>query len=266
VKLKFIYQIYILIFVGVLNKTVKISIVNYTNTLPFKWALKKSELLKEINLQEDIPSICAQKLQFKQVDIALVPVALLAELDQYEIVSDYCIGADGIVDSVKLYSNVPFEQIENITLDYQSRSSIALTKILCEHYWRIQPEFENAKPGFESKIQGKNANVVIGDRTFELNGKFQYEYDLAEAWKAMTGLPFVFAAWVSTEKIDKKFIEKFNAVLNEGIENIPVSVNESKELKISKEKALDYLTKKISYNLDERKRKGMDLFLRHLNR
>jgi chorismate dehydratase len=273
VKLKFIYQIYILIFVGVLNKTVKISIVNYTNTLPFKWALKKSELLKEIDLQEDIPSICAQKLQFKQVDIALVPVALLAELDQYEIVSDYCIGADGIVDSVKLYSNVPFDQIEIITLDYQSRSSIALTKILCEHYWRIQPKFENAKPGFESHLQGKNANVVIGDRTFDLNaclperqGKFKYEYDLAETWKAMTGLPFVFAAWVSTEKIDEGFIKKFNAVLKEGIENIAVSVNESSELKISKEKALDYLTKKISYDLDEQKRKGMDLFLRYLSR
>ena len=79
-------------FYSVLNK-VKISIVNYTNTLPFKWALKRSELFQRIDLQEDIPSICAQKLKYKQVDLALVPVALLRELPGYCIETDFCIVA-----------------------------------------------------------------------------------------------------------------------------------------------------------------------------
>ena len=80
---------------------IKISIVNYTNTLPFKWALKQSELIKKIDLQEDIPSICGQKLKFKQVDLALMPVAMLTELDTFFIETDFCIGANGRVDSVK---------------------------------------------------------------------------------------------------------------------------------------------------------------------
>lgn len=120
---------------------IKISIVNYTNTLPFKWALKRSELLKKIDLQEDIPSICAQKLKFNQVDLALVPVALIPELDTYFIETDFCIGADGIVDSVKLYSSVPLSEIKTVTLDYQSKSSITLTKILFQFFWKQEVVF-----------------------------------------------------------------------------------------------------------------------------
>src|SRR5690348_5934038 len=96
------------------TEKIKISIVNYTNTLPFKWAIKKSPVMQKIDLQEDIPSICAQKLKFKQVDLALVPVALIPELDSHFIETDYCIGADGKVDSVKLYSQVPLNEIQTV--------------------------------------------------------------------------------------------------------------------------------------------------------
>src|ERR1043165_5556204 len=94
-----------------ISKVISISIVNYTNTLPFRWALKRSPLLEQIDLQEDIPSQCAQKLRNKQVDLALVPVALLGELKEFSINTKYCIGADGIVDSVKLYHDVPLKDI-----------------------------------------------------------------------------------------------------------------------------------------------------------
>src|SRR6218665_1983014 len=148
---------------------IKISIVNYTNALPFKWALKNSPLLQRIDLQEDIPSICGQKLKFGQVDLALMPVAMLTELDRFFIETDFCIGAHGRVDSVKLYSQVPLEQMETMTLDYQSRSSITLTKVLFKFYWKKQVAYQDASPGFEQQIGGNNAAVVIGDRTFALN-------------------------------------------------------------------------------------------------
>jgi chorismate dehydratase len=266
VKLKFIYLAKLLIFTGVLNNTaVKISIVNYTNTLPFKWALKKSELMRHIDLQEDIPSICAQKLKYKQVDLALVPVALLSELSHYHIETDFCIGAFKKVDSVKLYSEVPLAQIESVTLDYQSRSSITLTKVLCRFFWNISPKYVDAIPGFEKNTKHKNASVVIGDRTFDLNGKYNYEYDLAEEWFKFTGLPFVFAAWVSMEKIDPDFIKEFNAVLKYGVEHTEDAVNENQEkLSLSKEKALEYLTKRIDYRLNEDKKKAMNVFLEYI--
>lgn len=254
-------------FYSVLNNKIKISIVNYTNTLPFKWALKRSQFFQRIDLQEDIPSICAQKLKYKQVDLALVPVALLSELTGYFIETDFCIGAFKKVDSVKLYSEVPLHQIESITLDYQSRSSIALTKVLCRFFWKIKPNYVDAIPGFEKDTKHKNASVVIGDRTFDLNGKYNYEYDLAEEWFKFTGSPFVFAAWVSTEKIEASFINEFNKILQYGIDHIGDAINESAgNLVLSKEKALEYLTKRIDYNLNNDKRKAMTLFLDYIKR
>lgn len=246
---------------------IKISIVNYTNTLPFKWALKRSNLNGKIDLQEDIPSICAQKLKFKQVDLALVPVALLAELETYFIETDFCIGANGKVDSVKLYSHVPLSEIKSVMLDYQSKSSIALTKVLFSFFWKLSVNYLDARPGFETEIKTTTAAVVIGDRTFSLNGKFNYEYDLAEEWKKFTGLPFVFAVWVSAEKLPEEFITEFNSVLKFGINNVVKAVEEDFMLKnLSKSKTIEYLTKRIDYALDANKIKAMHLFLEYINR
>lgn len=247
------------------SQKIKISIVSYFNTLPFRYGLKNSELIKSIDLQEDIPSICAQKLKFKQVEIGLVPVALLPELDNYKIITNYCIGANGKVDSVKLYSEVPLNEIKTVTLDYQSRSSIKLTKVLNKFYWKQNFEFKDAKPGYEQNISGTNAAVVIGDRTFSLNGTFKYEFDLAEEWKKMTGLPFVFAAWVTTSDVDPEFIKEFNEVLQNGIKNTAKAIQGSNIKHPANFNALDYLTNKISYELDENKRKGLDLFLKYIS-
>lgn len=245
---------------------IKISIVNYTNTLPFKWALKRSEIIQKIDLQEDIPSICAQKLKFKQVDLALVPVALIPELDSYFIETDYCIGANGAVDSVKLYSEVPLEQIQTVTLDYQSKSSITLTKILFKFFWKQSVVFTEAKPGFEQNIKSTNAAVVIGDRTFELNGKMAYEFDLSEEWKKFTGLPFVFAAWLSTEKLSESFVKEFNSVLKKGVDNIAQAVQDDlRESVLSNDETIIYLKDRIDYMFDEEKRKGMLLFLKYID-
>jgi len=244
---------------------IKISIVNYFNTLPFRYGLKNDAIINKIELQEDIPSICAQKLKFKQVEIGLVPVALLAELDNYKIITNYCIGANGKVDSVKLYSEVPLNEIKSITLDYQSKSSIKLTKVLSKFYWKKTFEFKDAKPGYEQNINGTNAAVVIGDRTFSLNGTFKHEIDLAEEWKIFTGLPFVFAAWVTISETDETFINDFNKALENGIKNVEKAISESKLDQPSNFNPLDYLTKKISYNLDADKKKALDLFLKYIS-
>jgi chorismate dehydratase len=248
-----------------LNKEkIKISIVNYYNTLPFRWALKNSDIISQIDLQEDIPSICAQKLKFKQVDIGLVPVALLNELDNYKIITDYCIGANGKVDSVKLYSDTDLSSIRTITLDYQSKSSITLTKILAKEFWQIKPEYIDGKPGFENSADGNNAVVVIGDRTFDLNGKYKYEWDLSGEWKKFTGLPFVFAAWViNSANVSEDFIKKFNAVLQNGVNNIPRSITAEVPGKKNFD-PLNYLTKKIDYNLGSDKKEALNLFLQKI--
>ena len=246
---------------------IKISIVNYTNTLPFRWALHRSGLKEKIDLQEDVPSICARKLKDRTVQLALVPVALLPELDEYHIVTKYCIGANGIVDSVKLYHDVPVEEIGEVLLDYQSRSSVNLTRVLFKFFWKKEVKFTDASPGFENSVNKTTAAVVIGDRTFALNGRYRYETDLAGAWKQFTGLPFVFAAWVSNERLPASFISEFEQVLKHGVDHIDQAVKEEYTGKVlSPAQITEYLKERIDYRLDQAKLIALEQFLGFLGR
>jgi chorismate dehydratase len=238
----------------------KISIVNYTNTLPFRYGLKKSGFINSIDLQEDIPSVCAQKLIEGKVDIGLIPVAVIPQLKESHIISRYCLGSNRKVDTVKLYSGVPLEKIKRIYLDYQSRTSVALAQILSRSYWNLNVEFIPASEGFEKSVNGTDAAVVIGDRCFVMNGNFAYEYDLAEEWKKFTGLPFVFAAWVSNKKPDDGFIAEFEQALEYGVSHIGQAVAEN--IPAGRQSAITtYLTERINYDFDSEKRKALDKFL-----
>ena len=141
-----------------------------------------------------IHAVCADKLVNDEVDLALVPIVVIPSLREPHIISNYCIGANGAVETVCLFSDVPISEIASIYLDYQSRTSVALLKILLKEYWGLDPEFKDAELGFEESISGINAALVIGDRAFGLNRKHQYVYDLSAIWKEMTGFPFVFAS------------------------------------------------------------------------
>ncbi len=244
-------------------ETYNISIVNYLNTLPFQYGIAHSPIKEKIILHLDVPSECALKLKEGVVDIGLVPVAMLAELKDYYLISDFCIGANGKVDSVKLYSDSPLHLIRKILLDYQSQTSVNLVKILAREYWKINVRYEKAGPGFENHKEEHSALVIIGDRTFTKKNQFLYEYDLAEEWNKFTGLPFVFAAWVSLKPVPKEFIERFNTALAYGLQHIPEALTNyiSPAPYFDPE---DYLNNKISYNLDHKKLQALDKFLEYL--
>ena len=239
----------------------KVSAVSYLNTLPFIYGINNSDIFNDINVSLDYPSECARKLLNNEVDIALVPVVVLKQNPQFKIISDYCIGADGKVDTVCLYSEVPIDKIENIYLDYQSRTSVELIKILCREYWSITPNFIKSVYGFESEIKGETAALIIGDRAFSSFLKYKYVYDLSETWKDMTGFPFVFACWVANKVIDYKFVIQLNKSFDFGLKNLKQAISTESKNYSHHENALDYLNYKISYKLDHQKRKGMDFFL-----
>jgi len=122
---------------------IKISAVSYTNTLPFIYGIENSKIINHIELSKDIPSVCAQKLLENKVDLGLIPVVILPKLNHYEIISDYCIGASGPVKSVILASFKPLNEIKTIFLDYHSRSSVMLTRILANKFWKINVKWTN---------------------------------------------------------------------------------------------------------------------------
>ena len=240
---------------------IKISAVSYLNTIPFIYGIETSKLKEIIDLELDYPAICAQRLISNSVDIALVPVVSIKEMQQSYIISDYCIGANGVVDTVCLYSDVPIDKVESITLDYQSRTSVQLLRILIRDFWRIEPVLKVSELGFEKNIRERNAALVIGDKAFNLNKKHRYIYDLSAIWKEMTGLPFVFAVWVANKIIPDDFIFEFNNALEYGVLNIDKALIYKSRGYLECKNPKDYLYNKICYHLDARMRKGMDLFL-----
>jgi chorismate dehydratase len=240
---------------------IRVSVVSYLNSMPFIHGIRKSPVFEDIDLSLDNPSICAQKLLDNRADLGLSPVAILPLLKDYQIISDYCIGAVGAVTSVMLYSEVPLQNIKNIWLDYQSRTSVGLTKVLAKHYWKISPVWQAASAGYENLTEGTTAAVVIGDRTFELKGKYKYVYDLGEEWLHFSKLPFVFACWITGKNLPEVFLARFNSALEKGMSEIKEI---SKEIAASGNYNTDvyqYLNQSISYKLDEEKRKGLTLFL-----
>lgn len=240
----------------------RVAAVSYLNTKPLLYGLRQHSLINEIELTEDYPARIAQLLIDSKVDVGLIPVAATTKLSEWQIVGDYCIGCDGPVASVCLFSDVPMEKIERVLLDYQSRTSVNLAKILLKDHWKKDVELIDATgEDYREQIRGTTAGVVIGDRALEQRKRSTYIYDLGEAWKAHTGLPFVFAAWISRKPLSKDFIQRFNEANVAGLQQLDevIAENASPHYDLK-----TYYTQNISYRLDEKKREALNLFLKKL--
>lgn len=237
---------------------IKVGAVSYLNAKPLIYGFEQGGMKESLNLFIDYPANIASLLINDQIDIGLVPVAIIPSLNEHYIISNFCIGCDGEVASVCLFSDVPLHEIKTILLDYQSRTSVELLKILLKEHWDISPGLVKASANYEDEIGTTTAGLVIGDRALNQRLKSKYIYDLGSAWKEMTGLPFVFATWVSNKKLPAGFIDEFNNVNEIGLKAIDVIVQQQQHPLYNLHK---YYTENISYRLDEEKEKGMQLFL-----
>ena len=246
-----------------MDKRWRIGAVSYLNTRPLLLGMEHTPFKDRIELIKSYPAQIAQELLDGTIDIGLVPVAIMPLLTNPHIVSKYVIGTEGEVASVALFSQVPMEQIERVYLDYQSRTSVALAKVLLAQYWNKNVEFIAATEGYIDQISGTTAGVIIGDRALASLDQFDHIYDLGLAWKQHTGLPFVFAAWVANKPIPSEFIESFDAANGYGL----MHLEEVIDLIPANEQVYDlhkYYTHNISYELTQEKKKGLDKFLEAL--
>ena len=244
-----------------MNKRWRIGAVSYLNTRPFLLGLEQQGFKDQIDLIKSYPAKIAQDLLEGQIDIGLVPVAIIPQLSHPQIVSKYVIGAYGNVASVALFSAVPMEQITTVYLDYQSRTSVQLLKILLAQFWKKEVSFLPATEGYIDQISGTTAGLIIGDRALNQLKNFSFVYDLGLAWKQHTGLPFVFAAWVANKPIPADFMAAFDAANEFGLNHLEevISIVPSNEQSYDLNK---YYTENISYDYDEAKKQGLTAFLR----
>ncbi len=244
-----------------LDRKIRVGAVSYLNTKPLLYGIQHTDLMQEIDLYMDYPSKIASMLLHDEIDIGLVPVAVIPLMKEYHIYTNYCIGCEGKVASVCLFSEVPIDQVKQVLLDYQSRTSVQLARVLLRDYWKIEPEWVDAQEDFRHLIGGSTAGVVIGDRALEQRNTSSYIYDLGEYWNIMTGLPFVFAAWVSNKVLPESFVGRFNQANGVGVHDLGPVLKEQHYSAFDLEQ---YYTVNIRYELDDRKREGLALFLQKI--
>jgi chorismate dehydratase len=244
------------------RKRVNVAIVSYLNTLPFIYGFQNHSAGINFKLIMATPRECAELFIKGQVDISLLPVGVLPTLPDYKIISNYCIGCDGKVRTVCLFYSNTFEEVTEILLDSDSRTSVLLIQIIMQKFYRKKVNFipvdvENTK----INIANHQALLAIGDKTFDLEKKYN-KIDLGEVWKEWTALPFTFAAFVTNNALNDNVEKDLNACLEFGIQNIS-DLNYEKYSNI--EDLEKYLTTNISYDLNEQKMKALNLFLSEIS-
>ena len=216
--------------------------------------LEWSDVRSSVDLHLHDPATCARLLLDGEVDVALCPVGALLEVPSFEIASEYGIGCLGSVRTVSVYSDLPFNELQAISLYSESRTSNLLVQVLEKYHW---------KQGRRFIADGKRTDLpagqlVIGDRCFEYESRFAHVQDLGAAWHEMTGLPFVFAVWASLKPVDKELWKSIDQAFAYGIENIdriPIPAHMA-HIGID-----HYLKKNIRYQVDEDARTGLRKFI-----
>jgi chorismate dehydratase len=245
-------------------KKIRVGIVNYLNTQPMLYGLERLPIKEKIELTGNYPALVAKGLREGEIDLGLIPIAALADLNNYQIVGSHCISTETEAASVAIFSKVPIEEVDRVVLDYQSRTSVALAKILCRKYWKKEVLWLAAEnETYIDSIEGTTAGVIIGDRALRARNRFEYSYDLGAYWRKLTGLPFVFAAWISTSPLPDSFIKEFDEANAEGLAHLE-EVLSAVPYQVGYD-LREYYTNNMNYLLTEEKRQSVRLFLEELS-
>jgi chorismate dehydratase len=179
---------------------VRLGAVSYLNTKPLVEGLEERPDL--FSLRFDVPAQCAALLHEGRIDLGLIPAVEYLRGD-YRIVPDVAIGSDGPVGSVALFTKVPVGDIRTVALDISSRTSVALTRILCAIKWRIAPKLMPNEPDMRAMLARADAALVIGDPALDIDpvALGVTKVDLGSEWRELTDLPFVYAMWSGREGV-----------------------------------------------------------------
>jgi chorismate dehydratase len=167
----------------------RVASVSYLNSKPLIYGLDQAP---GIDLSLEVPARLIDALVAAEADVALLPTIDYQRHEGLRIVPSGGIGCDGPTLTVRIFSKRPISQTKVLACDPDSHTSIALARIIFAEHYGIHPEFTDL-----SRAPGET-RLLIGDKVVcEEPAGFDHQLDLGEAWKEMTGMPFVFAVWVA---------------------------------------------------------------------
>jgi chorismate dehydratase len=269
----------------------RISIVQYLNTAPLVWGFTNGPLRGKYDLSFTVPSQCAEQLRTGQADVAIIPAIEYQRIDDLVILPDMAIASKNQVRSLLIIAKRPIEQVKSFALDRSSRSTQTLTRILCAEKWKITPQFFEAPPDLRAMLQQADAALLIGDPALRIavgiekdswlgaegqticqaatlgiaSSELLYVYDVVSEWRSLTGLPAVLAIWAARRDVaTPEVTADFLASRDFGLSRIPeICFNALRDLELPPRSLESYLRQNIDFSLDERNRRGLELYFTH---
>ena len=238
-----------------------LGVVSFLNALPLIDGLDDR---RDVRLDCRAPAQLAALLDAGHVDAALVPVVDLARRGEaWQRVSDACIASDNQTMTVRVFSRTSPERIDRLHVDGDSHTSVVLAKVIWgELYGRnLTTEPIDATP---AALDACQAVLLIGDKVVSGIGRpFAFEVDLGAAWRELTGLPFVFAAWAARSGRDMADLSAMlSAARDRGVARADVIAKEHGPAKgWPVELAARYMTDYLSYVLTPDHLAGMARFI-----
>lgn len=179
----------------------RIGCVSYLNAKPL---IDGMENQPDAPVRFDVPSGLLDDLLADRVRIALCPVIdFFRSETPLEIVPVGGIGCDGPTLTVRIFSRKPIPQTAEIFADTDSHTSVALMRVLLRELHGLTPRVVdfNAREGVaENRLNPRpDTMLLIGDKVVTAapdEREYPHQIDLGQAWKELTGLPFVFAVWM----------------------------------------------------------------------
>ena len=246
-----------------MTKKLRIGAVPYMNAKPLIYGLDRYP--EKIELVFEVPSLLPGMLNNDQIDVAIIPSIEYFRNGNYAIIPGISIASIGTVESVKIFSKVPLQNIRSAALDKSSLTSCALSKILLKEQYHLSPQYSQWNQQYDITGVDTDAVLIIGDNALKILDNGYITLDLGQSWFEFTGLPFVYAIWVV--KRDHR-IPGLNNLLKSakeaGIRSVKaLAVTESQRLQLTHERCLNYLTNSIRYDFGKDEIKGFLAFYQH---
>jgi len=242
----------------------RVGIVNFLNSKPLAWGFLKGHHADLFAPSYHPPALVARMLGQGNLDIGLIPSIEVQRIPNLRVLPDMCVGAKQEVRSVVLVSRGPVEEIRRVALDLNSRTSSTLVRILLRERWGLDPEYLHERPDPERMLNEADAALIIGDPALRLDREKYHVIDLAAEWKALTGLPFVFAVWAVRPEVEVPDLPfYFKSSLRYGLSSLDTLVREAAaELGLDTSEVRTYLTENLHFFLRSEEIEGLEEFYR----
>jgi chorismate dehydratase len=258
----------------------RVSIVEFVNTAPLVWGFTDGPLEGRYDLSFTVPSLCAEDLRSGKADVAIIPAVEYQRMEGMVVLPDMAVAAKGEVRSILVVSRKPIQLARSIALDTNSRSSVALVRLLSRNLWGCTPEFVDMAPDPERMMASAEAALLIGDPALAVRLKVDalarkkpsghgccggdldelpipgvetlFVYDVAQQWHEMTGKPCVLAVWAGRrELMTPEVVADFLASKEYGLSQIDeIAEGAALKLNLPPREIERYLRENIDFSLD----------------